>query len=109
MKVSFCNLLVLLPLSRAEAQDPFADKRQKMVEMQIRSRDVRDARVLAAMERVPRHLFVPENLRPQAYEDYPLPIGFEKTISQPYICALMTDLLGPVPGDSVLEIGTGRG
>ena len=68
-----------------------------------------DDRVMAAMLRVPRHLFVPEPLAPLAYEDRPLPIGFEKTISQPFICALMTDFLIPEPKDVVLEIGTGLG
>jgi protein-L-isoaspartate(D-aspartate) O-methyltransferase len=68
-----------------------------------------DERVLAAMLRVPRHLFVPLSLAAHAYHDMPLPIGFDKTISQPFISALMTDLLVPEPHDAVLEIGTGRG
>ncbi|WP_198380881.1 protein-L-isoaspartate(D-aspartate) O-methyltransferase [Roseomonas sp. KE2513] len=68
-----------------------------------------DERVLAAMQRVPRHLFVPQPLATLAYQDSPLPIGFDKTISQPFICALMTDLLGPGHTDIVLEIGTGLG
>ncbi len=68
-----------------------------------------DERVLAAMLRVPRHLFVPLSLAAHAYHDTPLPIGFDKTISQPFISALMTDLLAPEPHDAVLEIGTGRG
>ncbi|HLF56207.1 MAG TPA: protein-L-isoaspartate(D-aspartate) O-methyltransferase [Thermoanaerobaculia bacterium] len=80
-----------------------------MVDDQIRARDVRDARVLAAMAKVPRHLFVPEAYRQQAYDDYPLPIGAEQTISQPYIVALMTSLLELDGGERVLEIGTGSG
>ena len=68
-----------------------------------------DERVLAAMLKVPRHLFVPEQLAHVAYEDTPLPIGFNKTISQPFITALMTDLLAPEPQETVLEIGTGLG
>ena len=68
-----------------------------------------DRRVLEAMERVPRHAFVPAEIRPFAYENTPLPIGFGKTISQPFIVAVMTDLLDPQPGDVVLEIGTGLG
>jgi protein-L-isoaspartate(D-aspartate) O-methyltransferase len=68
-----------------------------------------DERVVTAMLRIPRHLFVPEPLAPLAYEDRPLPIGFEKTISQPFMCALMTDLLAPVPADIILEVGTGLG
>ena len=68
-----------------------------------------DERVLAAMRRVPRHRFVPDAVAPYAYQDMPLPIGFDKTISQPFIVALMTDLLDPQPDESVLEIGTGLG
>ena len=66
-------------------------------------------RVLAAMREVPRHLFVPAPIAPAAYQDMPLPIGFDKTISQPFMVALMTDLLDPQPGDEVLEVGTGLG
>lgn len=68
-----------------------------------------DERVLAAMMRVPRHRFVPAPLVPLAYQDSPLPIGFDKTISQPFICALMADLVAPQPADTVLEVGTGLG
>jgi protein-L-isoaspartate(D-aspartate) O-methyltransferase len=68
-----------------------------------------EEQVLTAMRRIPRHLFVPQEIAHLAYHDMPLPIGFEKTISQPYICALMTDLLGPQPRDAILEIGTGLG
>lgn len=80
-----------------------------MVDEQIRKRGITDERVLAAMERVPRHLFVPPEAAEQAYEDYPLPIGMEQTISQPYIVALMTEALALEPTDRVLEIGTGSG
>ncbi len=68
-----------------------------------------EGRVLEAMLRVPRHLFVPGPLAALAYQDTPLPIGFDKTISQPFMCALMTDLLAPGPQDTVLEVGTGLG
>lgn len=68
-----------------------------------------DLRVLGAMQRVPRHLFVPPELAAVAYQDTPLPIGFDKTISQPFICAVMSDLLDPGHDDVVLEIGTGLG
>ena len=68
-----------------------------------------DARILAALQEVPRHLFVPAPLVPYAYQDTPLPIGFDKTISQPFIVALMTDLLDPRPHEAVLEVGTGLG
>lgn len=80
-----------------------------MVERQIESRGVKDPRVLAAMRATPRHLFVPTELRGQAYEDHPLPIGHGQTISQPYIVAVMTELLDIRPESKVLEIGTGSG
>ncbi|MCS7260152.1 MAG: protein-L-isoaspartate(D-aspartate) O-methyltransferase [Anaerolineae bacterium] len=80
-----------------------------MVELQIRARGVKDPRVLAAMEKVPRHEFVPADVLDEAYNDYPLPIGYGQTISQPYIVAVMTELLKLKPGDKALEIGTGSG
>ena len=80
-----------------------------MVETQLRQRGIRDERVLAAMMRVPRHEFVAEPYRAQAYDDNPLPIGESQTISQPYIVALMLELLGLAPDAIVLEIGTGSG
>ena len=80
-----------------------------MVETQIEARGVRDPRVLAAMKKIPRHRFVPEALADDAYRDHPLPIGRGQTISQPYIVAVMTELLAPQPGEKVLEIGTGSG
>ena len=81
----------------------------KMVDAQIRRRGVTDEDVLAALERVPRHEFVPEKYQNQAYADHPLPIGHGQTISQPYIVALMTELLQLKNTDRVLEIGTGSG
>jgi protein-L-isoaspartate(D-aspartate) O-methyltransferase len=80
-----------------------------MVREQIESRGITNARVLAAMTKVPRHEFVPEHLVDAAYEDHPLPIGYNQTISQPYIVALMTELLQLRPGAKVLEVGTGSG
>ncbi len=80
-----------------------------MVQEQIASRGIKDSRVLAAMEKVPRHLFVPEEMQDRAYEDSPLPIGGEQTISQPYMVAWMTDLLHLKESDRVLEVGTGSG
>jgi protein-L-isoaspartate(D-aspartate) O-methyltransferase len=85
------------------------DRRREMVERQIASRGVRNARVLAAMEEVPRELFVPGDLRSRACEDRALPIADSQTISQPYIVAIMTELLAPEPHHRVLEIGTGSG
>ncbi|MGE5276250.1 MAG: protein-L-isoaspartate(D-aspartate) O-methyltransferase [Acidobacteriota bacterium] len=89
--------------------DPEAARRARMVETQIVSRGVRDPRVLAAMREVPRHLFVEPSERARAYDDTPLPIAGKQTISQPYIVALMTELLDLTPQERVLEIGTGSG
>ncbi len=83
--------------------------RERMVREQIERRGVQDPRVLKAMRTVPRHLFVQEALRSQAYEDHPLPLEQGQTISQPYIVALMSELLETEPGMSVLEIGAGCG
>jgi protein-L-isoaspartate(D-aspartate) O-methyltransferase len=94
---------------RCEGPDgALAVARRQMVE-RIRSRGVTDAAVLAALDAVPRHLFVPQPERARAYEDRPLPIGDGQTISQPYMVALMTSLLELRPGERVLEIGTGSG
>lgn len=90
-------------------EDEFATIRNRMVDTQIEARGVTSPRVLAAMRRVPRHRFVPQGLWDQAYNDYPLPIGEDQTISQPYIVALMTEALQLKEGDRVLEIGTGSG
>jgi protein-L-isoaspartate(D-aspartate) O-methyltransferase len=84
-------------------------QREEMVLNQIESRGIKDPKVLAAFRSVPRHLFVSEALRDQAYGDYPLPIGEQQTISQPYIVAEMTQALELDKGDRVLEIGTGSG
>jgi len=83
--------------------------RQRMVDSQLRARGISDQRVLDAMTRVPRHEFVPERYRDQAYEDHPLPIGEDQTISQPYIVVVMLQALKLSPTDNVLEIGTGSG
>lgn len=80
-----------------------------MVAEQIRGRDIRDPRVLAAMERVERHLFMPEGVRAEAYGDHPVSIGYGQTISQPYIVAFMTEALDVQADQRVLEIGTGSG
>jgi protein-L-isoaspartate(D-aspartate) O-methyltransferase len=85
----------------------FTYERNRMVDAQLAARGITNARVLAAMRKVPRHLFVPGGLRPYAYEDHPLAIGHGQTISQPYMVGVMTQALGPGAGDRVLEIGTG--
>jgi protein-L-isoaspartate(D-aspartate) O-methyltransferase len=103
--------LFLFPLivGADSLETSFAQKRKQMVENQIKARGIKDLRVLDAMLKVKRHLFVPSNIRHLAYEDHPLPIGGGQTISQPYIVALMTELLALKGTERVLEIGTGSG
>jgi len=91
------------------SEDIYKLARERMVREQIEARGIRDKRLLEAMRKVPRHLFVDEALWPQAYNDYPLPIGDGQTISQPYIVALMTEALELKGNENVLEIGTGSG
>jgi len=94
----------------AETQiDSFLALRQNMVESQLRSRGIRDERVLAAMLHVPRHEFVSDEYRGQVYEDHPIPIGEGQTLSQPYIVAIMLEALALRPSHDVLEVGTGSG
>jgi protein-L-isoaspartate(D-aspartate) O-methyltransferase len=102
-------VLVLALASTGSGADRTGEARHHMVEQQLRQRGITDARVLAAMDKVERHLFVPVPQRPRAYTDTPLPIGYGQTISQPYIGARMTEILGIGPGARVLEIGTGSG
>jgi len=92
-----------------QKKDDFTRLREQMVQNQIIYRGVKDKRVLAAVSKVERHLFVPENLQKQAYQDEPLPIGYGQTISQPYIVAYMTEQLELNGDEKVLEIGTGSG
>src|SRR5882724_10121614 len=87
----------------------FAAQRQRMVDQQLKARGIKDERVLAAMAKIPREEFVPADQRGDAYEDGPLPIGYDQTISQPYIVAFMTEQLRLKPTDRVLEVGTGSG
>ncbi len=95
--------------SSAGSDSSERERRQRMVEQQIEGRGIADPRVLEAMRSVPRHLFVPEQLADRAYDDSPLPIGNRQTISQPYIVAIMSELLQTSADDTVLEIGTGSG
>lgn len=87
----------------------FAAQRQRMAEKHLKPRGIKDERVLAAMAKVPREEFIPVDARLSAYEDGPLPIGYNQTISQPYVVAFMTEQLQPKPSDRVLEIGSGSG
>ncbi|NMB79948.1 MAG: protein-L-isoaspartate(D-aspartate) O-methyltransferase [Methanomicrobiales archaeon] len=88
---------------------PRADERASMVARQIVARGITNPKILSAMQQIPRHIFVPPPYDRSAYDDNPLPIGSGQTISQPYIVALMTELLDPQPGDRILEIGAGSG
>ncbi|MBX7143339.1 MAG: protein-L-isoaspartate(D-aspartate) O-methyltransferase [Oligoflexia bacterium] len=92
-----------------ESPDMYEHLRAEMVKAQVVGRGISDEAVIAAMQQVPRHLFVPEHLRAEAYEDKPLPLGPDQTISQPYIVALMLETLRLTSADSVLEVGTGSG
>lgn len=116
--VAFPLLLAALLTSAASSPDRLAERRSELVrtiEREMRStrsyhgRSALDPRVVEALATVPRHRFVPEDQLPYAYDNRPLPIGHGQTISQPYIVALMTDLLDLEPGDRVLEVGTGSG
>ena len=111
-----CSLVLLslvfftiAPVFAEESQDAFAKARKRMVERDFRGHGIKDPRVLEVMSLVPRHLFVPERYRSQAYQDRPLPIGEGQTISQPYVVALMTELLKLKGNERVLEVGTGSG
>ena len=97
------------PAANAEEDPAFTQARRRMVQRDLRGRDIDNARVLEVMGRVPRHLFVPEAIRDAAYADHPLPIGEDQTISQPYIVALMTQLAEPKKTGRALDIGTGSG
>ncbi len=102
-------LAVLMMFSRPPDSPDYHKRRLGMVERQIVARGIADKDILDSMRDVPRHLFVPAGLRTSAYDDCPLPIGSGQTISQPYIVALMTELLRPDSDDVILEIGTGSG
>jgi len=99
----------IAPDAHAKQSDKWSPLRERMVKTQIERRGVRDPKVLAAMRKVPRHLFVPSRYRKDSYDDRPLPIGQSQTISQPYVVAKMTELLELKGGEKVLEIGTGSG
>lgn len=98
-----------LAFPNACAQESYEEQRNQMVSRQIIARGVKDQQVIEAMKKVKRHLFVPAEFVPMAYNDTPLPIGYGQTISQPYIVAYMTEILDLKPADKVLEIGTGSG
>ena len=101
--------LLISSMVISQDKDPYLKDRNDMVNMQIRARGVKDPAVLEAMRNVPRHLFVPEDMMAYAYDDSPLPIGHDQTISQPYIVAFMTEAIRPEKDFRVLEVGTGSG
>ena len=105
----FYAILVLPLTGLLVSADPYAAERERMVREQIESRGIRGAELLRVLRATPRHLFVPIASRPMAYDDHAVPIGYGATISQPYIVALMTELLAPAKKHRVLEIGTGSG
>lgn len=102
-------IVVAIWLLPVQQEKDFVQRREEMVKTQIEKRGVKDAATLAALRKIPRHLFVPKSIIDDAYEDRPLPIGYGQTISQPYIVAYMTEIVKPQPGHRVLEIGTGSG
>lgn len=113
IRLLYYMIIILLPLIPlmvcAELKDDYAEQRQQMVKNQIKARGIKDPRVLAALLKVERHLFIPPANRNLAYQDYPVPIGEGQTISQPYIVAFMTEELELKGDERVLEIGTGSG
>jgi protein-L-isoaspartate(D-aspartate) O-methyltransferase len=109
LRILIVSILLLPHPARLTAADPYAADREQMVREQIESRAITNPAVVRVMRTTPRHLFVPLNVRYAAYADHPLPIGYGATISQPYIVALMTDLLEPAKHHRVLETGTGSG
>mgnify|MGYP001575596542 FL=1 len=107
--VIFLLAFALFSASYILASDPYLQKREWMVDHDIKGRGIKDKKVLEAMGKIPRHIFVDDYLKDRAYADHPLPIGEGQTISQPYVVALMTEALKLKPTDRVLEIGTGSG
>ena len=106
LRASIASALILVA---CRGEPDWSAERERMVRETIEARGVREARVLAAVRKVPRHAFVPAPYTRKAYEDSPLPIGWDQTISQPYIVAFMTEAVRPAPTDRCLEIGTGSG
>lgn len=106
--VLIIQLIIMAGLIMPQS-DRFESARHRMVKNQIQGRGISNVKVLEAMKKVPRHLFVPKEYQKEAYNDYPLPIGYGQTISQPYIVAYMTDVVKPGSKMKALEIGTGSG
>lgn len=109
VKMSPVILILIMGSLSLNQDDKYESARNRMVATQIESRGIKNKAVLDAMKKVPRHLFVPREYEREAYGDYPLPIGYGQTISQPYIVAYMTEVVKPSPKKKALEIGTGSG
>jgi len=109
MVAAIATLFLIYKIAFEPAAGPFSQARQRMVEVDLKGRDITDEKVLEVMGRIPRHEFVEESLKNEAYADHPLPIGEGQTISQPYVVALMTQALKLNGSERVLEIGTGSG
>ena len=109
MRLAFIILLFVMGKYISPQADRFISARNNMVKTQITDRGISDSRTISAMRKVPRHLFVPKESQDEAYGDYPMPIGYGQTISQPYIVAYMTEVAQPASRKRVLEIGTGSG
>jgi protein-L-isoaspartate(D-aspartate) O-methyltransferase len=107
--ILLCSYFFGVTPAAATEEAVFKAARQRMIEKDLKGRDISDPKILEILGRIPRHLFVDKSLQRQAYADHPLPIGEGQTISQPYIVALMTQILRIRPGEKVLEIGTGSG
>jgi len=109
LTVAACGVQADTKGAEPRKEEVYNRARQKMVDFQIAARGIKDPAVLEAMRSVPRHLFIPEQFRFEAYNDHPVPIGWGQTISQPYVVGFMTEALKLRPGDRVLEVGTGHG
>lgn len=109
LKILVLGIFLVSSLGFANESSDYGEKMERMIKYQIMGRGVKDPRVISAIQKVQRHLFVPDNMKAYAYDDGPLPIGHSQTISQPYIVAFMSEVLDLQPEDRVLEIGTGSG
>ncbi len=109
LPVMISLVVFLLNPFMQQDKDPYERQRRDMVSTQVAARGITDPAILAAMRKIPRHLFVPSAIAPYAYQDNPLPIGYDQTISQPFIVAWMTELAKPNKNKKALEIGTGSG
>ena len=109
MRIAVIILSIIMAGSYSPQADKYVEARNNMVNIQIKDRGIANVAIIKAMRKVPRHLFVPKENENKAYGDYPMPIGYGQTISQPYIVAYMTEAVNPTEKKNTLEIGTGSG